>query len=88
MHTIRLLQVTGRLLQVTGALASTLAAVLLSATGGGNLLWPYQAWIASILEAPGNDTSTPTLPQWGIAVLGLALIAVTVCLHARRRRGG
>ena len=24
--------------------------------GGGNLVWPYQAWITSILERPGNDT--------------------------------
>ena len=24
--------------------------------GGGNLLWPYQSWIQSILSRPGNDT--------------------------------
>ncbi len=24
--------------------------------GGGNLVWPYQAWINSILGRPGNDT--------------------------------
>jgi hypothetical protein len=24
--------------------------------GGGNLVWPYQAWINGILDRPGNDT--------------------------------
>jgi len=24
--------------------------------GGGNLVWPYQSWIQSILSRPGNDT--------------------------------
>ncbi len=52
--------------------------------GGGNLVWPYQAWIESILGRPANE-QVPVLPAWGVVFLGLALVAVAAQRHAARR---
>ena len=60
--------------------------------GGGDLVWPYQAWITSVLDRPlaptGLSADVPVLSQWGVTLLALALVAVTLLRSAGRGRKG